>query len=122
MAVFGRLLRTIGLIACVIVVLSWAGFAIDELRDASNRSTEQVQGREAARDPNPSAAQEMDRARANSPAREAIDDANDVLVRPFAQLVPGSDSTWLRRTVPMLLALLLYGLALGYFARFLSVR
>jgi len=120
--VFGRLLRTISLVACAIVLLSWAAFAIDEVRDASNRSTEQVQGREAARDPAPSEEQEMDRERANSPVREALDDANDVVVLPFAELVPKSDSNWLRRTVPMFLALLLYGIALGYLARFMATR
>jgi hypothetical protein len=120
--VLGRLLRTAGLIACVLVTLSWLAFATDELRDASNRSTEQVQGREAARTPDPSTAQESDRERAHTRVREALDDADDVLVLPFAGLVSGSGSAWVRRTVPLLLALLLYGLVAGYLARFLQVH
>lgn len=117
----GRLLKTIGLVACAIALLSWGAFAVDELRDASNRSTEQVQGREAARDPAPDEAQEMDRERANSTAREILDDANDVVVLPFADIVTGSGN-WLRRTVALFLALLLYGVIFGYITRFLATR
>jgi hypothetical protein len=45
--------------------------------------------------------------------REAIDDANDVLLSPFADAGAGSESRWVRRTVPAALALLVYGLGLG---------
>jgi len=120
--VFARLLRTLGLIACVLVLLSWGAFAFDELRDASNRSTEEIQGRKAAGTPDPNAGQERDRKRAHSKVREALDDASDVLVTPFASIVSGSSSAWLRRTVPLVLALLLYGVLVGYLARFLAVR
>jgi len=120
--VFGSLLRTIGLIACAVVLLSWGAFAIEEVGDASKRSREQVQGNQAATEPAPSARQEKARERAHSPVREALDDANDFLLKPFAAVASDAESAWVRRTVPLLLALLLYGLVLGYLARYLAVR
>ena len=44
---------------------------------------------------------------------ETIDDANDTLVEPFAPVVDGAGSKWVRRLVPALLALLVYGFGLG---------
>jgi len=120
--VVASLLRNLGLLACAIVLVSWAAFATDEVRDASNRSAEQVRGRDASRDAAPSPRQEMNREQANSSVREALDDANDFLVKPFAAVVSETDGAWLGRTVPMGLALLLYGVLLGYAARFLSTR
>ena len=50
--------------------------------------------------------------------REAIDDANDVLLRPFAGLVD-SDSAWVNHGMPAVLALLIYGFGLGMLANML---
>jgi hypothetical protein len=47
--------------------------------------------------------------------REAIDDANDVLLAPFASVID-SDSAWVNHGVPALLGLLLYGVGLGLLA------
>ena len=47
--------------------------------------------------------------------REAIDDANDLLLQPFSGLV-NSPSNWVMHGVPALLALLVYGLGLGLLA------
>ena len=66
--------------------------------------------------------EERARERAHSRAREAIDDADDVLVAPFAGLVDGSASSWVRRGVPTLLALLVYGFGLSFLARFARGR
>jgi hypothetical protein len=54
--------------------------------------------------------------------REAIDDADDVLVTPFAPLTEGSSSSWVRRGIPTLLALVVYGFGLAFLARFASGR
>ena len=50
--------------------------------------------------------------------REYIDDANDVLLRPFAGLVANDTSRWVQRGVPALLGLLVYGFLLSFFARY----
>ena len=91
------LLRTVSVVAGAIVLLSFALFAIDETRHASERTTAAIAGLEATRTSDPSASQERARERAHSRVRETIDDADDVLVAPFAGLVDGSSSSWVRR-------------------------
>jgi hypothetical protein len=50
--------------------------------------------------------------------REKIDDADDVLLRPFAFVAGNSDSSWVRRGAPAVLALLVYGFGLSFLARY----
>lgn len=119
---FGTALRLLSIGCCVLVGLGWALFAIDETREASAESTEMIAGADAATHSNPSPDQERAREQAHSTAREAIDDVNDVLLAPFAGLTDSSDNKWVRRTVPALLALLVYGFGLAYLARFMSGR
>ncbi|MGZ4280243.1 MAG: hypothetical protein ACXVVU_26700 [Solirubrobacteraceae bacterium] len=116
------LLRTASIAASVIVLLSFALFAIDETRTASQKSAAAVAGLDATRTADPSPRQERARERAHSRAREAIDDADDVLVAPFASLVSGADSSWIRRGVPTVLALVVYGFGLSFLARFARGR
>jgi hypothetical protein len=104
------------------VVLGWGLFALDETRAASNLSAVESSGRDATRAPDPSPDQEHARELAHGTVREAIDDANDILLAPFASLSDNSDSKWTRRTVPAFIALLVYGLGLSFLARFASVR
>ena len=49
-------------------------------------------------------------------------DANDVLLRPFATVAQASPSKWMRRSVPALLALLVYGFGFGLLARLATGR
>ena len=116
------LLRTVSVVAGAIVLLSFALFAIDETRHASERTTAAIAGLEATRTSDPSASQERARERAHSRVRETIDDADDVLVAPFAGLVDSSSSSWVRRGVPTLIALVLYGFGLSFLARYARGR
>ena len=116
------ILRTVSVVAGAIVLLSFALFAIDETRNASEESQAAVAGLEATRSSDPSPRQERARERAHSRAREAIDDADDVLVAPFAGLVDNSSSSWVRRGVPTLIALVLYGFGLSFLARYARGR
>jgi hypothetical protein len=116
------LLRTAAFVASAIVLVSFALFAIDETRDASNRSVAGIAGLDATRTANPTANEERARERAHSKVREAIDDTDDVLVTPFAPVTDGSSSSWARRGVPTLLALLVYGFGLAFLARFTRGR
>ena len=116
------LLRTVSIVASAIVLLSFALFAIDETRSASQKSAAAVAGLDASRVADPSPRQERARERAHSRTREVIDDADDVLVAPFAPLVSGVDSSWMRRGVPTLLALIVYGFGLSFLARFARGR
>jgi hypothetical protein len=116
------LLRTAAIVASALVVLSFALFAIDETRDAASQSAAAVAGLEATGSSEPSASEERARERAHGDVREAIDDANDVLVSPFAFVVDSSGSSWVRRGVPALLALLLYGYGVSFLARYARGR
>jgi hypothetical protein len=116
------LLRTAAMVASAIVLVSFGLFAIDETRDASNRSVAAIAGLEATRTADPTASEERARERAHGTVREAIDDADDILIKPFAWIADSSSSSWARRGVPTLIALVVYGFGLGFLARFASGR
>jgi hypothetical protein len=116
------LLRTAAIVVSAIVLVSFGLFAIDETRDASNRSVAAVEGLEATRSAEPTASEERSRERAHNSVREAIDDADDILVAPVAPVTASSSSSWVRRGIPTLLALLVYGFGLAFVARFMHGR
>jgi hypothetical protein len=116
------LLRTAAIAASAIVLVSFALFALDETREASKSSVAAIEGLDATRSANPSDREERARERAHSKVREAIDDADDILVAPFAPLADDSSSSWARRGIPTLLALVVYGFGLAFLARFASGR
>jgi hypothetical protein len=119
--VLARPIRIAASLACVFVVLGFGAFALDQARGASKESVSGIAG-----DPTtfsgPSPNQERARERQHSGAREFIDDVNDVLLSPFAGLVDSSNSKWVRRLIPALLALLVYGFGGGYLSRFAAGR
>jgi hypothetical protein len=112
------LLRLIGLGASLVVLISFLAFASDQTTVSRDAQVAKVDGvRQAA----PSTDAERARERRHGDVREAIDDANDFLVKPFADVV-GSDSLWAQRIVSGLLALLTYGLGLFLLANFVRPR
>lgn len=115
-------LRILSIVLSGLVLLGWVLFAIEQTGEASRQTAAEVAGRQAASRPDPSPDQELAREAAHGTAREAIDDANDILLSPFADVGAGSDSRWVRRTIPAVLALLVYGVALGFLARFAQGR
>jgi hypothetical protein len=119
----GSLVRLLAVVCSAIVLLGFAYFATDELSRGSqnqqNKLDKEVTG--AHSDPAPIAPspdQEASRERVNGKFREAVDDANDVLLGPFTGLIDSNDR-WVTHGVPTLLALLLYGLGLGMLANML---
>jgi hypothetical protein len=116
--VLERILRTASLVACLIVVAGWLFFAYDQTKSASDLTRAEVAGQSAVRKVDPSPDQERLREALHSKPREAVDDANDVLLKPFAGVAAGSGSKWLRRSVPAGLALLVYGVGVGFLLRY----
>lgn len=106
-------LRTVAVAASAIIALSFVLFAVEEVSEASRQQQSAIA---------PSSADEQRRAAAHTPAREAVDDANDVVLAPFAAFGDASGNAWARRGVPALLGLLVYGVGLAYLARLLGVR
>jgi len=115
-------LRLLSIVLSGVVVLGWVLFAVATTGEASRQTAEEVAGRRAASRADPSPDQERAREASNGRVREVIDDANDILLSPFADVGAGSESRWVRRTLPAVLALLVYGLGLGFLARFAQGR
>lgn len=111
------LLRTASIIASALVLLGFAFFVNEQ---ATAGSKEQV-GRidQAMSQPAPSSTDEKLREKRNGSVHETIDDANDVLLAPFAGLVSPGDDPWVQRMIPGVLALLVYGVGLMMLANFL---
>jgi hypothetical protein len=119
----GSLVRLVAIVCSGLVLLGFAYFATDEMSRGSQNQQNALTAELAAQpDPAPVAPspdEEAARERANGTVREAIDDANDLLIGPFAGLVESSDNRWVRHAVPALLGLLLYGFCLGMLANML---
>ena len=117
-----RALRLASIVCSLLIVLGWGWFAADQTNAASKQTQAEIAGNRAAQVADPDPTQERAREKVNSRPHEIVDDANDVLLRPFASLGQGSSSKWVRRTVPALLGLLVYGFGLGLLARFAAGR
>jgi hypothetical protein len=118
------LLRLFAVIACFLVGLGFLLFAVDELQAGSQTQQSAIDQSNAGKNdivvpPAPSPEDEAVREREHGKVREAIDDANDVLLAPFSQLVSSSKSNWVTHGVPAGIALLVYGLGLGLLANLL---
>lgn len=100
------LLRWASTLACAILVISFGLFAIEQAKGGSQQQQNKIEG---INQPSPSPQNERQREKMHGKVREAIDDADDVLVKPFSGVV-NSGSIWGKRIVATLLALLVYGL------------
>jgi hypothetical protein len=120
-----RVAMWISTIAAVVLVVSFGLFAVDQARDGSKQQVAKLGSRleptSAAANVNqadPSPRTERARERRHGDVREAIDDVNDVLVSPFTGVVD-SNSIWVQRGLPTLIALLLFGVGLRILAAYL---
>jgi hypothetical protein len=113
------LFRLVAVVTCTIVVLGFITFANEEASRGSEQQVARVG--QAMNDPAPAASAERAREKKHGEARETLDDANDVLLSPFAGVVHSEDA-WVTRMVPTVLALLAYGLGLTLLANFLPRR
>jgi hypothetical protein len=112
-------------IAAIVLVVSFALFAIDQARDGSKQQVAKL-GTELGptnastnvnqADPTPKT--ERQREKMHGDVRESIDDADDILIKPFAGVVH-SNSIWTQRGVPALIAFLLFGVGLRIAAAYL---
>ena len=114
-----RSLRWLSIILSLVIAASFVLFAVEDFDRASTSSRERIHSINAV---DPTVAGERERERRHGKVREAIDDANDVLLKPFASITEDSGSRWVQRGVPALLGLLTYGFLLAYLARFTKAR
>jgi hypothetical protein len=119
----GSLIRVIAILSSGLVLLGFAYFATDEMSRGS-QNQQNALGAELDSKPDPapvapSPDQEVARERVNGKFREAVADANDVLLGPFTGIVSSTDNRWVTHGVPALLGLLLYGFCFGMLANML---
>ncbi|MEA2352005.1 MAG: hypothetical protein QOJ14_419 [Thermoleophilaceae bacterium] len=105
MTLLQTILRWASTIACAILVISFGLFAIEQAKGGSKDQVDKLKG---INKPAPSPETERQREKEHGKVREAIDDADDVLIQPFSGVV-NSGSIWVKRGVATLLALLVYG-------------
>ena len=112
--VISRVLRLTAFACCALIVASFGMFARDQMAGASqHQQTELVAGA------HPTVASSTPVKHAQP--RRSIDDAAKVLTTPFDEIVQSSNP-WVKHGLPALFALLVYGLGLGYLARFSAAR
>jgi hypothetical protein len=112
-----RLLRFASIAICLIVIASFATFAVQQTKSASGHQQAQLNSDAGGSQPTTHSA-----APREGSVHKALDEASNELTSPFAGLVSGTSSEWTIRGVKLLLALAIYGFGLGFLARFLRVR
>lgn len=106
-------LRLVAVLACAVVAAGFVAFAVDQLSGASQRQQAAITDSPGA----PATAPETE----HSGPRGAVDTASGRLLAPFAGVAPSSNP-WVARGVPTLLAFAVYGVGLGFLARWLRSR
>jgi hypothetical protein len=125
--VIALVLRWAAIISSAFVALSFLFFATDQTSNASRASVAGITGEANVKSesitklPNPPSSVEKIRETENDGFHEFVDDVDDVLLSPFTS-ISNSDNIWIRRTVPALIALLLYGVVGLYLARAAGLR
>jgi hypothetical protein len=109
-----RTLRVIAIVASLLLIVSFALFAVDRLNGASRRQ------QAAVSDSSPSGGA-LPEPKHHKQPRRFIDGAAHTLLEPFSGLAPGKDP-WVKRTIPTAIGLLLYGVGLGFLSRFARGR
>jgi hypothetical protein len=115
-ASLARLLKTCSILICLIVIVSFGVFAIDQTKTASSRQTAQIASSEG------SASGTSAGSAHESGLHKTIDEASSKLTSPFSSIVSSSSSEWASRSAKLILALLVYGFGLGYLARAMRIR
>jgi hypothetical protein len=128
--VISSLLRLASIACSAVLLISFGAFASDQARQGSQKTVAAIASAEVAgpspdrtnlNAPSPGATTERMREQQHGGLREKIDDANDALVSPFNG-VTSADSIWAQRIVAGLLALLVFGVGLGFLARLAALR
>ena len=115
-------IRLLALAACAVVGLGAAMFVAEQVGEASDNTVVAIVDEGERRQvgninvPAPSPEVEARREAEHGDFRELVDDANDVLLAPFADIID-ADDIWAQRGFVTVLALLLYGGVLLFLAR-----
>jgi hypothetical protein len=118
MSSIAGLLRLASLVICLIVIASFAVFAVDQAKGASTHQ------QEALTDGTPSNTNgDSPRSSGTSTTgnegsvHKTIDEASNTFTSPFSEVTSGSKNAWTIHGANLLLALVIYGFGLGFLAR-----
>ena len=117
-----KYIRYLALLSSAFVMTSFGLFAIEETREASAATRTEIAGTGTTRDPGEESALAQAQARKHGDVRRKIDSVNAQLTAPFAGLVHEDQNIWVQRSIPSLLALLVFGLGLGFLSRYAQGR
>lgn len=115
---FEKPLRYLSILCTLFVVLSFAFFAIDQ----SSKGSQDSQRGIAAGGPGPATVVQQAKPKPHAAVRRAIDGVDKRLVDPFEGLAGGSSNDWVKKGVPSLFALFVYGFGLSFIARYAKAR
>jgi hypothetical protein len=115
-----RAIVLISSVCCILVLLSFALFAVKQISGASAHQVTSINTAPAFNangTPVASTTAPPVQTKPVGQPKRFIDGAAKVLTSPFSSIVQ-SDNQWVTRGLPTVFALLVYGLGLGYLARF----
>lgn len=113
-SVISRTIKLVSFVCCLLIVLSFGMFAVDQMAGAStHQQNELASGSSTPTLPAPAPT------KPHAQPRRFIDSAAKTLTGPFTAIVRSSNA-WVKHGLPALFALLVYGLGLGYLARYSS--
>ncbi|HUN77999.1 MAG TPA: hypothetical protein VMU32_03685 [Solirubrobacteraceae bacterium] len=111
-------LRLASRLACLVVLASFALFVVEQTGSASSGAQNAVLGTN-----NGVAARPTPHRRSHeSTLHKTIDEAAERLTSPFSGVTAGDTSQWVIRGVGTLLALVVYGIGVGYLTRLMRLR
>jgi hypothetical protein len=115
---FAGLLRLASLVICLIVLASFAVFAVNQTEGASAHQQRELNIGTSAATPAPAKSSTEHKGTLHN----ALDETSNALTSPFSGVTSGSSSQWTIHTVNLLLALTVYGFGLGYLVRVIRIR
>jgi hypothetical protein len=109
--------RFLARIACLVVIVSFAIFALEQTGEASSHQQNEVTGTAVG-----TSAPKHQGSFHKGTVHRAIDEVASKLISPFSGITAGSTSQWVIRGVGTLIALLVYGIGVGFLTRALRIR
>jgi hypothetical protein len=116
-------LRLASIVLCLIVIVSFALFVVDQTGSASAHQQAELNNETTATGvANPSGGKGAAKDAGKSTVRKTIDETSESITSPFSFATEATSSEWLSRAIGLALTLLVYGFALSFVARTIRVR
>jgi hypothetical protein len=111
-------LRLVSILCSLVLLASFAMFASDQAGAGSKHTVAEISAGDNSQAPSP---QPVKAKKKHGAVRTAIDDVNAKLVSPFSGVVTGG-SPWKKHIAEAVLGFLVFGVGLGFLARYAATR